>query len=216
MVKSCPECGSCCPGQSFNSIPNWFCALKHLLTCSWHFQEHAAELPEGPTIDTSLWWTATKQEICSSCIPTLVRVRLSVWVKCRKDMGGSQKIIREIESHCVKKWKRTFQEAHGTALLTSFIWWDRIRSSVEKRRPEKSQSPRQMSLWPTVFVFDHSVSFPVKVQMSRSQCRHCNKPRAFKERHVLTRNNDTEVSPLPTQEASSLLAEYVGFVKDRL
>lgn len=169
VVKTCPECGSCCPGQSFNSIPNWFYALEHLLTCSWHFQEHAEELPEGPTIDTSSWWTATKQEICSSCIPTLVRVRLSVWVKRRKDMGGSQNIIRKRESCRVKKWNRTFQETEGRALSTSFTWWDRIKSSVEKRRPEKSESPRQVSLWPTPSVFDHSLSFLVKVQpMSRS------------------------------------------------
>jgi len=76
------------------------------------------------------------------------------------------------------------------------------------------------SLTHAVFLLDHSLSFLMK-EMSRSQRCFCDKPGAFREskdRHVLTRNHGTEVTPLPLQEgqeASFLLAEYVGFVEDR-
>lgn len=62
MVKTCPECGSHWPGQSFKWTPSRFCALKHLPTHSWHFQEYATQPPDYPTVEIWLWWAAAKQE----------------------------------------------------------------------------------------------------------------------------------------------------------
>lgn len=156
MVKSCPERGSHSPGQSFNSIPSSFCALKYLLTCSWHFQEHATQPPKVPSIKTSLWWTATKQEVCSSCIPSLVKLRLSVMSKVQEGHGGFTEHNRQSRLTQCKKWNGTLQEAHGRAFLTSSIWWDRIKSSVEKgglrNREVKSRCILHvwLPLWPTL------------------------------------------------------------------
>ena len=54
----------------------------------------------------------SKTWVSSSSISTLVRLSLSVWVKCKKDMGVSQNIVSEVELHSVKNetgpyWKHT-------------------------------------------------------------------------------------------------------------
>lgn len=124
-------------------------SLKELLCprapshSSWHFQEHAAQAPKGPAVETSLRWTATRQEIRSSRIPALVRFRLPVWVKCRKDMGGSQKIIGEVESHSVKNetgpYRKHVEELSWQILYDETEWrvlwkteaWEIMKSKVD-------------------------------------------------------------------------------------
>lgn len=122
MVQTCPECGSHWPAPSFNSTPSRFCALKHLPTHSRHFQEYAAQPPKDPTIEIWLWWTAAKQEACSTCISVLVRPGLSIWVKCWKGTECSLNTTGTAESRSVKNWAGRYRKQTGE--LSWQVWYD--------------------------------------------------------------------------------------------